>query len=584
MKTEVEKSQEVKPINSQKVDKQAILESFVAANEHRDYSIYTRSMDAALEAKARSLFPLFGDLPPHAVIVDAGSGTGQLAELAARTFRGAQVYALDISHELLNLAESSKSLIHPIYGNAVEQNFPDNSVHIKFFSTSGHEIESFGGEDAMKKAVQIAYREAVPGWLVFDRDFVKPSHEEPILMEICTDVGLKDIPPGTQPEDIDYSLLSAWALFHRFHQEFRGGNAFDFEVVERQGRTFIKIKPEWAYEFYMRKDYTANWRQEIKEKYSYWTPEQSKTIFENAGFEDVEVILEYSDYIMNNRLKGKIALYDELDGQLVPYDFPPTHMVVRGRKPLDRDSAASPVEVPTLDEEYKNALASIHIDREAKKVAIDDKDFAIADIGITGTKKHVFHLAGDDRLILKVVRDDTLNTHNVFRSMYQIIERQGVLDEYQTPHLQILEHDQTSTACRYLIQQDVPEGSRCAASLIQSGSLTEDDIRQMAEIVNKYEKNKEWQLDTNPFSWYRVTNEDQTTQMVYVSNKVYPYDENWQFSAVGLLQWLDPKYVNQAQNYSAVIPTAHEYEQLKQKWSTGDASVQLWKRYLQVEV
>lgn len=145
-----------------------VRKKLVAANEHRDYSIYTRSMDAALEVKAHSMFPHFGDIREGSVIVDAGSGTGQMAELAMREFHGARVFALDISHELMERAEDERALTNLMFGDASDQNFPDNSIDVKYFSTSGHEIESFGGTGSMRKAVRNTFRELIlEGELLF---------------------------------------------------------------------------------------------------------------------------------------------------------------------------------------------------------------------------------------------------------------------------------------------------------------------------------------------------------------------------------------------------------------------------------
>src|SRR4030042_658470 len=97
---------------------------FAQANEDRDYSIYTRSMNAALEAKASAIFPHF-KIEEGEVIVDAGSGPGAMRERGGREFRGAQVYALDISHELMDIAIEQQALVNLIYGDAKEKTSPE---------------------------------------------------------------------------------------------------------------------------------------------------------------------------------------------------------------------------------------------------------------------------------------------------------------------------------------------------------------------------------------------------------------------------------------------------------------------------
>lgn len=303
-----------------------IKKAFEAANEHRDYAVYTRLMDAALEAKAASLFPYFGDVGEGSVIVDAGSGTGKLAELASHEFRGASVFALDVSHELLEQAENNQALIKLVYGNAIEQNFADNSIDVKYYSTSGHEIESFGGPGSMEKAVKISLRELKPGGRLVIRDQAKPERTEPEYLQILSTAGLDQVPEGIAEDQIDYSLLSTKALFDRFAMEFGNGHSFDFEKVEIDGEEYLKISPEWGHEFYLRKDYTANWRQEIKEKYTYWSMSQGLEILKRAGYVNVRAIPDPNDYILKNRLEGKVALYEMTKDGLRPIPFPTTHI------------------------------------------------------------------------------------------------------------------------------------------------------------------------------------------------------------------------------------------------------------------
>ena len=69
--------------------------------------------------------------------------------------------------------------------------------------------------------------------------------------------------------------------------------------------------------------------------------------------------------------------------------------------------------------------------------------------------------------------------------------------------------------------------------------------------------------------------------MVYVDNKVYLYDEAWEFRRIGLLQWLDPHYTQNLPTHSALIPKAREYALLQKEWVTrNDEYSQWWKKYL----
>lgn len=555
-----------------------ILAQFIQANEARDYRIYTESMDAALEAKAHALFPHFrveeGD-----VIVDAGSGTGSLAELAARHFYGARVMALDLSHELQERAKEKQALIELVFGDASKKHFPDNTLAVKYYSTSGHEIESFGGEGSMRRAMEVTFRELKPGGQVIVRDFAKPSRTEPIFMKIHSSVGMNAIPENER--EIDYNLLSTKQLLERFHKEFRGGGIFQYELVRIDGEEYISMDPEWAHEFYLRKDYTGNWRQEIKEKYTYWSMEQAKDLLESIGYVNVQVIPDPNEWIVEHRLRGKIELFEMNDGELKSIDFPSTHMMVIGQKP-ERSDGKKPTAHIVESVDYAKQISSIAIDLNHKTIQIDKKQFTVeSHRPVIGVHKHIYTLASSETpRVLKIVKPDALNLHSAFRSMYQVIERQNVLQLYRTPHAKVLEHDPFGPPFRYLIQEAIPEGAMCAGDLILKGELSDEDIRQIAEIVKQYEGQKEWQLDMNPYSWFRITKEDGTTLMTYATGKVYRYDDRWEFLKVGLLQWIDPVFVKNAQEHNTPLPTKKAAQVFARHFEhSTDPEIFRWRKY-----
>lgn len=553
-------------------------ERFKEANKGRDFGIYDRSMDAANEAKANSILPHFPDIEAGDVIVDAGSGTGVLTEMIARYFRGAKVIGEDISGELMEAATSVRALSKLTLGDISTQVFPDDSLKVKYFSTSGHEVESFGGKGRMTQAVQNTFRELAPDGRIIIRDFIKPSGTEPVYMSINENDGFDNPQDATVDGVLDYNLLSTRALLERFRLEFRGGNAFKYEVVNIGGNEYIKIDPEWAYEFYMRKDYTGNWRQEIFEKYSYWTEDEARRVLEDAGYKDVKVVPEWQPYIMDNRLNGKIGLFSmNSSGELTEVPIPPTHMVVVGTKPGERLKSTSEVAIPEVD--YQKLKETIQIDEQKGVVTIDGKEFEVEKgREIKGSKKQVFWLKGEPRRVLKVIRKESVNEHAAFKAMYQAVEREDILDLYEVPHMRVLEKDPNGPPYRYYIQEGVPQDGVSAADLIASNALTKRDITQMAGYINRFELGKTWQLDTNPFNWYRVVDDKGESQMVYIDGKVYRYDENWEFKRIGLLQWIKPDYVINLPNSTALIPKATEYEELVEGWKNNNDEVVSWWR------
>ncbi len=563
---------------------------FQEANHGRDYSVYAWRMDAALESKARSLLPYFGDIQENDVIVDAGSGTGALAELIAFTFREVRprVFGLDLSHELHERAQAEQRLTKLVFGDASRKQFPDHSVAVKYFSTSLHEIFSFCGRyRALKRTLDSTLHELIPGGRIIIRDFAKAPHGPRVYMKLRENVKSTVKQAKQSSGYIDYNTLSVSALLHRFQKEFSGGNAFTFSKTLIRGEVYYVIEPEWAHEFYLRKDYTGNWRQEIKEQYTYWTLHEARIALEQAGFVNVKVIPDPNEYILTNRLRGKVALYWRVGNELREVDFPPTHMIVYGEKPRSSRRTTQQTSVDQLLTNYEKLVDSCEVDQVAKVIMVGKKRFAWdGSPPLIGDKKFVYRLAGNRtrRRVLKVARRDAYNLHNVFKSMYQVIERQWVLKEYRVPHMSVLDFDREGPPYRFVIQEALPPDAVCAADLIKSGELGEIDIRQIAEIVNAFERKREWQLDMNPFGWFRTSERAaRVSRMVYVTGKVYRYDEMWGFLSVGLLQWIDPVFVQNAHKFTAEIPNHRFQQSFLKEWERGDSDrLQVWKRYLRV--
>lgn len=552
-------------------------EAFRRANEARDYTVYTWLMDAALEAKADSIFPYIKGGEGE-VIVDAGSGTGALAELAARAFHGSHVYALDLSHELRAHAEERQTLMKLAYGDASEVIFPRGSVTTKYYSTSGHEVESFGGPGRMRQAMESTFQELKPGGRVVVRDFAKPEYRGPVYMKVASHVGKQEVPEDATPETIDYNELSTMALLERFRKEFGDGDAFSYEVVDVNGESYVRMDAEWAHEFYLRKDYTGNWRQEIKEKYTYWSPEEARQILENEGYVNVQAIPDPNEWILKNRLRGKVDLFRMDEGELVPMDFPATHMIIVGEKPLDATADAVGQELPAAD--YERLAQTVTVDEEAHIIAIDDRRFETLPVApLVGQKKRVYFLNDPPDTLIKCVRPDARNLHAAFVSMYQAVERQEVLRELQVPHFRITEVDPKGPPYRYYLQERAAEKGRTAADLIAAGLLDERMIEQMAGIVNRVEGTRQWQLEMNPFSW-RIVEGDTESSLVYTAGKVYRFDESWSFANIGLWQWIDPSFVAHAHQDVAAMPTVPQRAKLKSRWERGEGAVALWKKYL----
>jgi len=511
---------------------------FETANTGRDLTLYQKSLNAADLAKAHAIIPHL-EVPEGGYVKDIGSGTGCVTEIVARHFSRSVVYGVDRSHELLDVSERERMLMRPVYGNACEQIFSVNFLHAAYSSTCFHEIFSFEGSEGVKRALEAVFEELRPGGVLVIRDMVIPSDSSPVYMFLPKDDGK----PATNNSDaIDYERLSTFELFLQFHKDFRGGEAFSYSVEQVDGKDYLLLSPEWAYEFYMRKDYRRNYNNEIHEKYGPWTNEAAQSLLNELGFVAIEAHSETNQWIVENRLEGQIGLFRKNESnQMEALPFFPTHLTLVARKPGEPDTGVdSDPELSLFD--ARAALQEVQIDKREGVLRVGDKRFSIdAEVALQGTKRMVFYRSDEPDRVVKVPRVDGENAHNCFKAMLQTIERQNVLDEYGVPHLPVLDYDRDGPPYRYLEQKRLPENARCAADLILNGEITEGDVKQMAKIVNEFELKRQWQLDTNPYNWYRVQGANGENVMTYADGKVYIYDERWAFPRKGLLQWLIPE-------------------------------------------
>lgn len=337
---------------------------------------------------------------------------------------------------------------------------------------------------------------------------------------------------------------------------------------------------KYAQEFILRKDYTANWRQEIEEEYTYWTQNEAKFAFEKAGFTKVELINDDNEYIRKNRLTGKVALYTDDGERLKPVEFP-THMVCVAHKDQENTTGIEDKKIKSVD--FQSLLDSIKINNNSIK--IDDKEFLVGDLQGQGQHKQVYLIDdGKKNKVIKIVRKDMTTFYSAFSSIQQSIEKQYVLEDFGVKYMRVFNYDKSGPPYRFLIQEKIPKGSICASELIMNGELKEENVAQMAQIVNKFENSKQWQIDTNPFNWFRV-NKKGKSEMVYIGGTVYHYNEDWSFDKVGLLQWVDSSYVEGEKKQSARIPKQSEVKDFAKEWQKMDTKYAIWwKKYLNLNI
>lgn len=129
--------------------------------------------------------------------------------------------------------------------------------------------------------------------------------------------------------------LSTYGRFVRFATDFRKkeGYKVEFEETTLDDVSYIRLSLRDAAEFLSRKDYTDNWQSEMHETFCFWDFDEWKLHLKEVGFKIHPDSKAFSNpWIVENRWRGKTAIYTLNDGQLVEAEFPVTTMFLVGIK------------------------------------------------------------------------------------------------------------------------------------------------------------------------------------------------------------------------------------------------------------
>jgi hypothetical protein len=88
-----------------------------------------------------------------------------------------------------------------------------------------------------------------------------------------------------------------------------------------------------ACEFMSRKDYIDNWQSEMHETFCFWDFNEWKQNLESVGFTISPESKTYTnEWIVTNRLEGKVELYTNKNNTLTKIDYPVTNMTLIGER------------------------------------------------------------------------------------------------------------------------------------------------------------------------------------------------------------------------------------------------------------
>jgi len=312
----------------------------------RDYNSYVRQMDEIAELK----YTETSSFVRPGRIGDIGCAVGSWIKLACRDerFRESDFYGIEVARHLFDICNQRKhnsEFANPFVffsqRNAVTGLvFEANSMNTIHTSSLTHEIESYGSRSELLQFIRNRYQELASGGIWINRDVLGPEQKDRmVLMKLNMFDGRNDDygKTFTTREDLrDYLKgLSTYGRFLRFEMDFRKKESYSlsFKEVTLQDQTYISISLKDACEFMSRKDYIDNWQSEMHETFCFWDFNEWRDILEQTGFKVLPDSHAYTnDWIVENRLKGKVALFEETPNGVIELSYPVTNMILVAEK------------------------------------------------------------------------------------------------------------------------------------------------------------------------------------------------------------------------------------------------------------
>lgn len=312
----------------------------------RDYNIYVRQMDEIAELK-------YAETAPHIKpgrIGDIGCAVGSWIKQACKDdrLRESDFYGIEVARHLFDICTQRKhngEFVNPFVffsqRNAVTGLvFESNSMNTIHTSSLTHEIESYGSRQDLLHFIENRYRELTNGGIWINRDVVGPEDKEKIvLMKLNKSDGRNDDYDqelGDRQALRDYLKdLSTYGRFLRFAIDFRKAEGYrlSYRFVTVGDEEYVELALKDACEFMSRKDYVDNWQSEMHETFCFWDFGEWKAILEQAGFKISAESRGYTnEWIVENRLKGKVELLVMTASGPHKIDYPVTNMILVAEK------------------------------------------------------------------------------------------------------------------------------------------------------------------------------------------------------------------------------------------------------------
>ena len=329
--------------------------------ETRDYGSYASGMGNTeiIEVK-------YNDIREAIVpgkIVDEGCADGALLVRVAQDFPDSDLIGIEITGEFLarcrerqRAGQFGGTFVHFHQRNITQPIFEENAIDTTICNSTVHELWSYGdGERTVRNYLRLKFAQTRPGGRLIIRDVVGPEHkEQEVFLQLeHRDGGDENVETTfDEPRELAQYLqgLSTYARFKRFARDFLQTNdagraqdaaaAFPYREVVVDGGRCVVLALRYAVEFMSKMDYVDNWKSEMHESFAFWSFSEWKAALAAAGFRVLEnpnlpelgSRIYTSDWIVENRWQGRVALYRKAGKRLEPLPFPPTNIVLVGER------------------------------------------------------------------------------------------------------------------------------------------------------------------------------------------------------------------------------------------------------------
>lgn len=296
-------------------------------------------------------------------IVDEGCADGALLVPLSQDFSDSDLIGIEITGEFLarcqerqRAGEYGGTYIHFHQRNLLDNIFEPNSIDTTVCNSTLHEIWSYGNREAsVRDYLRKKFSQTRSGGRLIIRDVVGPENRDELVYLWCnrSDGSQNDIfREYADQEELAAHLqgLSTYARFQRFSGDFlreerttgkRNLPPSVWHTEERiEGKYYFQIRLQDAVEFLTKKDYYDNWHSENHEEFAFWSFSEWKEALTQAGFRIIEnpnylqqgSRVYTNPWIVEQRWKGKAALYIKNESGLTLLEYPPTTMILVGEK------------------------------------------------------------------------------------------------------------------------------------------------------------------------------------------------------------------------------------------------------------